>query len=94
MGDNKKLTILHFNDVYNIEPQKIEPAGGAARMAYYVKSQDAENPLVLFSGDALSPSLSTSHIIAPFYCTINMVTLLTGIGFFPLESTFVYRNQL
>lgn len=90
MGDNKKLTILHFNDVYNIEPQKIEPAGGAARMAYYVKSQDAENPLVLFSGDALSPSLSMSHIMVPFYCIINVGTLLTRMGFFPLESIFDY----
>ena len=59
MGD-KKLTILHFNDVYNIEEQKMEPAGGAARMAHYVKSQKEDNPMVLFSGDALSPSLSKS----------------------------------
>jgi 5'-nucleotidase len=54
----KKVTILHFNDVYNIEPQKIEPSGGAARMTHYVKSLKDENPLVLFSGDALNPSLS------------------------------------
>ncbi|XP_060566797.1 snake venom 5'-nucleotidase-like, partial [Ruditapes philippinarum] len=53
----KKVTILHFNDVYNIEPQKIEPSGGAARMTHYVKSLKDENPLVLFSGDALNPSL-------------------------------------
>ncbi|XP_052816876.1 mannosylglucosyl-3-phosphoglycerate phosphatase-like [Mya arenaria] len=53
----KKLTILHFNDVYNVEPQKMEPAGGAARMAHYVHSLKEENPLVLFSGDALNPSL-------------------------------------
>lgn len=52
------VTILHFNDVYNIEAQKQEPAGGAARMAYYVKSLKHENPLILFSGDALNPSLS------------------------------------
>ena len=58
MGSTKKLTILHFNDVYNVEPQKLEPAGGAARMAHYVKTLHDENPLVLFSGDALNPSLS------------------------------------
>ena len=55
----KSLTILHFNDVYNIEPQEAqEPQGGAARMAQYVKSVKDLTPLVLFSGDALNPSLS------------------------------------
>ena len=52
------LTIIHFNDVYNIEAQEDEPLGGAARLAAYVKSCDSLNPLVLFSGDALNPSLS------------------------------------
>ena len=52
------LTILHFNDVYNIEGQKDEPMGGAARMQTYVKSQQGLDPLLLFSGDALNPSLS------------------------------------
>lgn len=52
------LTILHFNDVYNIEGQTDEPAGGAARLAAYVKSCKHLDPLVLFSGDALNPSLS------------------------------------
>ena len=56
------LTIIHFNDVYNIEPQKAEPAGGAARLAHYVKSIADLNPLVLFSGDALNPSLSKLEI--------------------------------
>ena len=52
------LTILHFNDVYNIEGQKDEPQGGAARMKTYIESQKELDPLVLFSGDALNPSLS------------------------------------
>ena len=52
------LTILHFNDVYNIEPRDIEPVGGAARMATLITSKNHLNPLVLFSGDALNPSLS------------------------------------
>ena len=61
----KTLTILHFNDVYNIEPQVHEPQGGAARMAEYVKSVKHLNPLVLFSGDALNPSLSR-------YCFLSL----------------------
>ena len=57
--DEKSITILHFNDVYNIEPQVTqEPQGGAARMSQYVKSVKDLNPLVLFSGDAFNPSLS------------------------------------
>ena len=54
----KSITILHFNDVYNIEPQVHEPQGGAARMSAYIKSVQERQPLVLFSGDALNPSLS------------------------------------
>ncbi|XP_076110870.1 mannosylglucosyl-3-phosphoglycerate phosphatase-like isoform X1 [Mytilus galloprovincialis] len=53
----QSLTIIHFNDVYNIEPQKDEPKGGAARMASYIKSCQELNPVVLFSGDILNPSL-------------------------------------
>eukprot|EP00668_Euglena_longa_P029513 GGOE01036864.1.p1 GENE.GGOE01036864.1~~GGOE01036864.1.p1 ORF type:complete len:684 (+),score=206.12 GGOE01036864.1:67-2052(+) len=50
----QKLTILHFNDVYNIEPQDSEPIAGAARFMSMVQSLD--DPLVLFSGDAFNPS--------------------------------------
>jgi len=52
------LTIIHFNDVYNIEPREKDPVGGAARFATKVKELGWKNPLVLFSGDALSPSKS------------------------------------
>lgn len=76
---DKKLTILHFNDVYNIEAQKIEPAGGAARMAHYVKSLKEDNPLVLFSGDALSPSLSKCHVSHLYlYCILSQLKNFYG----------------
>lgn len=53
-----KLTILHYNDVYNIDATcKQEPIGGAARFVTAVRSFDHLNPLVLFSGDAFSPSM-------------------------------------
>lgn len=57
---NHKLTILHFNDVYNIEESKQLQLGGAARFATALhehRNKDSENTLVLFSGDALSPSV-------------------------------------
>lgn len=53
-----QLTIIHFNDIYNIEPNSArEPIGGAARFLTAVKSFQHLNPLVLFSGDAFSPSM-------------------------------------
>lgn len=52
------LTILHYNDVYNIESRVIEPVGGATRFCTAIKSFSHLNPLVLFSGDIFSPSMS------------------------------------
>ena len=52
------ITIIHFNDVYNIEPRDKEPVGGAARFQTKIKELAWKKPLVLFSGDALSPSQS------------------------------------
>ncbi|OXA43429.1 Trifunctional nucleotide phosphoesterase protein YfkN [Folsomia candida] len=51
------LTIIHFNDVYDVESQKKEPIGGAARFCTAVKKYAQLNPVVLFSGDCFSPSL-------------------------------------
>lgn len=56
-----QMTILHFNDVYNIEPREKEPVGGAARFATKLASLKHLNPLIAFSGDCLNPS--TSKII-------------------------------
>lgn len=53
----KKLRLIHFNDVYNIEPSDEDPVGGAARFATVLKAlQEDEKALVVFSGDAFSPS--------------------------------------
>ena len=61
------LTIIHFSDVYNIEPirnlKKLkdgELIGGAARFTTKVKELARKEPLVLFSGDVLGPSRSKS----------------------------------
>ncbi|KAK3727236.1 hypothetical protein QZH41_019303 [Actinostola sp. cb2023] len=56
----KVLTILHFNDVYNIEPREKEPIGGAARFAHKLASYRHLNPLTVFSGDVLNPSMMSS----------------------------------
>lgn len=53
----KKLRIIHFNDVYNIEEGKVEPVGGASRFYTAIEDLKKEGPaLIAFSGDALSPS--------------------------------------
>ncbi|XP_069183301.1 mannosylglucosyl-3-phosphoglycerate phosphatase isoform X2 [Procambarus clarkii] len=54
------ITILHFNDVYNVEEQSTEPKAGAARFKTALKSFADRHPLVLFSGDILAPSIMSS----------------------------------
>lgn len=56
---NSTLNIIHFNDVYNIEGSDLDPVGGAARFLTALENVIKKAPtLVLFSGDALSPSSS------------------------------------
>jgi hypothetical protein len=53
----KTFKIIHFNDVYNVDPNNIEPKAGAARFLTAVNYLKQEHPcLVLFSGDCFSPS--------------------------------------
>eukprot|EP00898_Chlorokybus_atmophyticus_P000025 jgi/Chlat1/1022/Chrsp109S00046 len=60
-GDkDEELVIVHFNDVYNVEPRQQEPVGGAARFVSAVRS--LPSPLVLFSGDAFGPSLLSTAL--------------------------------
>ena len=64
--ERDNLTIIHFNDVYNIEPHDSEPVGGAARFVTMVKELLDKDPLILFSGDCLNPSLSMHVIVGLF----------------------------
>ncbi len=56
----ESITILHFNDVYNIEGRSKDPVGGAARFKTALDQFRHLDPLTFFSGDALSPSNSKS----------------------------------
>lgn len=56
-GTTPPLIILHFNDVYNIEPRDQEPCGGASRFSTMIKSFAHQQPMILFSGDVFSPSI-------------------------------------
>ena len=61
------LRILHFNDVYHVDPSSAEPVGGVARFQtlckYYRNDERFKGQpklLTFFSGDAFNPSLESS----------------------------------
>ncbi|XP_045455614.1 snake venom 5'-nucleotidase [Melitaea cinxia] len=75
-GMDDDVLIVHFNDVYNIEQTtNTEPVGGALRFSTAVKALQHLNPLVLFSGDAFSPSM-----LSTFTKGEQMVPVLNEIG--------------
>jgi len=71
----EQITLLHFNDVYNVESREVEPVGGAARFLTAVKEHQELNPLILFSGDIFAPS-----IMSTFTKGEQMVPVLNMIG--------------
>lgn len=61
------LRILHYNDVYHVDPSSSEPVGGAARFMNLVQHyreapqfKGQSELLTFFSGDAFNPSLESS----------------------------------
>jgi 5'-nucleotidase len=68
LGDGRTLHILHFNDVYNLDPAvTTEPIGGAARFATLMDYVQRDllttygcHPLIVFSGDFVGPSLMST----------------------------------
>ena len=53
------VTLLHFNDVYNVDSRGVEPVGGAARFLTAIKTVSKDcDPIILFSGDIFAPSIS------------------------------------
>ncbi|XP_067145017.1 mannosylglucosyl-3-phosphoglycerate phosphatase-like isoform X2 [Centruroides vittatus] len=74
-GNENMITILHFNDVYNVEPRDIEPVGGAARFSTAMKSFSHLDPLIIFSGDVLSPS-----VLSTFTHGEHMIDVLNILG--------------
>ncbi len=68
------VTLLHFNDVYNIEGRKAEPRGGAARFVTALRRRQHLNPMVFFSGDAFSPSMSEYCWMCTGCCSLAGIT--------------------
>eukprot|EP00927_Polykrikos_kofoidii_P027180 TRINITY_DN24012_c0_g1_i1.p1 TRINITY_DN24012_c0_g1~~TRINITY_DN24012_c0_g1_i1.p1 ORF type:complete len:1405 (-),score=295.46 TRINITY_DN24012_c0_g1_i1:80-4009(-) len=76
------LTILHFNDVYNVEPRKKEPVGGISRFVTRVAQLKAEalargepEAMCVFSGDAFNPSITSTVTKG-----VHMVPALNAVG--------------
>ncbi|CBF82078.1 putative 5'-nucleotidase [Aspergillus nidulans FGSC A4] len=64
---NPDLRLIHYNDVYHVEPGSAEPVGGAPRFQSVINhyrshpSFDGQpTPLTFFSGDAFNPSLEST----------------------------------
>lgn len=75
----RTIHVVHFNDVYNLEPSYTDdPVGGASRFSTCLKQitskligQGYANPLILFSGDFVGPSLVSTftqgaHMVEAF----------------------------
>ena len=61
------LRILHYNDVYHVDPSSAEPVGGIARFMTVVKEYrddarfEGQPELIpLFSGDSFNPSVEST----------------------------------
>jgi len=69
-----EMLMIHYNDVYTIEPGS-DKSAGAARFASKLKSFKEEDPLILFSGDAFNPSAMSTVTKGK-----HMVPVLNDLG--------------
>ncbi|HEY3885457.1 MAG TPA: metallophosphoesterase, partial [Vicinamibacterales bacterium] len=79
----RTITILHFNDVYEITPVEAGKAGGLARVAALRARLKAEHPglLTMLAGDFLSPSaLGTARVNGERLAGRQMVAVLNALG--------------
>lgn len=74
-GEELRLNILHFNDVYQYAP--LDGKGGLARLATRVAAERARNrnTLVTFGGDLLSPSVASSITRGS-----HMIEMMNAVG--------------
>jgi 5'-nucleotidase len=66
-GSTPTVRLLHFNDVYRLEPSEHDPVGGVTRFQslcnHYRQDpryQGQPELITLFSGDGFGPSLESS----------------------------------
>jgi 5'-nucleotidase len=56
-NEHALLRIIHFNDVYDIQPTGKNGEGGAYYFKALLDKKRTDKTLTLFSGDAFSPSI-------------------------------------
>ncbi|KYF39992.1 5'-nucleotidase, C-terminal domain-containing protein [Toxoplasma gondii ARI] len=75
------ITIIHFNDVYNIE-SRCDGTGGVSRFVTALQSFQHKHPLILFSGDVLNPSVMSTYTrgrhMVPFLNLLKIHTACFG----------------
>jgi 5'-nucleotidase len=77
------VTILHFNDVYEITPVEAGKAGGLARLARFRADLKAQHPglITMLGGDYLAPSaLGTARVDGERLHGRQMVAVLNVLG--------------
>ncbi|HEX9367182.1 MAG TPA: metallophosphoesterase [Vicinamibacterales bacterium] len=77
------VTILHFNDVYEITPVEAGKAGGLARLARFRADLKAQHPdlITTLGGDYVSPSaLGTARVNGERLAGQQMVAVLNILG--------------
>jgi 5'-nucleotidase len=68
------LRLIHYNDVYHLDPSSAEPVGGLPRFISVCREyqegeqfKDQPKALTLFSGDVFNPSLESTVTKGEFY---------------------------
>lgn len=77
------VTILHFNDVYEITPVDGGKAGGLARLARFRAEMKTRHPelITTLGGDVVSPSaLGTARVNGERLAGKQMVAVLNALG--------------
>lgn len=80
---DRVVTILHFNDVYEIAPVEAGKVGGLARLATVRARLKAQHPglLTVLAGDFLSPSaIGTAKVNGERLAGKQMVAVLNVVG--------------
>lgn len=76
----REMFIVHFNDIYDYNSNAKENFGGAARCAWQIKNFTEDAPLIINSGDFLSPS-PTSNVTKGAHMVQIMNAMSTSRAF-------------
>jgi len=75
------ITIIHFNDVYNVDGG-VDGSGGFAKFMSAIRTFSDRHPLIFFSGDAFNPSMMSTMMrgrqMIPFLNSIKITSACVG----------------